>query len=342
MSCAYRYTTPTGAHSRMGDIGGEQGKASENMAYTNLLIPDDYGRAVLGRVGDDGRAWLARLPAIMDACARRWGLTLGPPITELSYNYVLTAHRGDGAAAILKIHAPPDEGGFAHERDALRAFAGEGCARLLASDAGDQALLLEMCAPGTPLSAVSGDDDARATSISCDVMRQLWRPPPSGHSLPAMGDWNNDLRRLRPHYGGGTGPFPVRLIEEMETLLAELTASAGAPVLLHGDLHHDNIVAAGSAPWLAIDPKGLIGEPAYEVGPLLFNPQPQLLRAPQPGRILARRVDQCAAELGLDRARVRGWGLVRAVLAAWWDAESSGHVWDAALTCAALIAAIKP
>lgn len=315
---------------------------SGRMSQAIPPIPAGYARAVIARAGDDGRGWLAHLPALLGACAQRWALTFSPPVAVLAHNYVLPARMSDGAAVVLKIHAPPDEGGFARERDALRAFAGNGCARLLASDAGDQALLLERCAPGTPLSAVSGDDDARATSIACDVMRQLWRPPPPGHRFPAMADWNADLRRLRPHYGGGTGPFPVRLIAEMETLLADLTASAGMPLLLHGDLHHDNIVAARRQPWLAIDPKGLTGDPAYEVGPLLFNPQPQVLRAPQPGRILARRVDQCAAALELDRARVRGWGLVRAVLAAWWHAESSGKVWDAALTCAGLLAAIKP
>jgi len=156
-----------------------------------------------------------------------------------------------------------------------------------------------------------------------------------------MADWNADLRQLRPYYGGGTGPFPVTVVEEMETLVIELTASAPAPTLLHGDLHHDNILAAQRQPWLAIDPKGLIGEPAYETGALLFNPQLQLLHAPDPGRILARRIDQLSEELGLDRARVRGWGLVRAVLAAWWHVESTGEVWDAALTCAGLLAAIK-
>ncbi len=304
------------------------------------LIPDAYARSVIARAGEDGRAWLARLPNIVETCARRWELTFGPPLTALAHNYVVSARCQDGAATILKVHAPPDEGGFAHERDALRAFDGRGAVRLLASDADDQALLLERCEPGTPLRGMTVADDARATSILCDVMRALWRPPPAGHALPTMADWNNDLRRLRPHYGGGTGPFPARIIEEMETLLADLTASADALVLLHGDLHHDNIVAAGRQPWLAIDPKGLVGEPAYEVGPLFFNPQPQLLAMAQPGRVLARRVDQVAAELGLDRARVRGWALVRSVLAAWWHAESHGHVWEPALASAMLLAEI--
>src|SRR5438128_12681264 len=97
----------------------------------------------------------------------------------------------------------------------------------------------------------------------------------------------------------------LALLEEAETLYAELSASMAEPVLLHGDLHHDNILSATRQPWLAIDPKGLIGEPAYEVGAWLRNPLPQLLHMPQPGRILARRVDQFAEELGLERTRVR-------------------------------------
>ena len=87
-------------------------------------------------------------------------------------------------------------------------------------------------------------------------------------------------------------------------------------------------------------PKGLIGEPAYEVGALLHNPLPDLLAAPQPERILARRVDQLAEELGFDRARVRGWGLAQAVLAPWWSIEDTGQPWDAALICAELLAEI--
>ncbi len=302
-------------------------------------IPADFARVTIARSGAAGRDWLERLPAILDGCAARWGLTIGPPMTPLSYNYVAAARRADGAAAILKVHVP--EGGFASEIAALRRFDGRGVARLLASDPHDTALLLERCDPGTSLARIAVADDERATSIAAAVMRRAWRPLAPDDAFPTMADWNGDLRSLRPHYGGGTGPFPVRIIEEVESLLPALAASATAPVLLHGDLHYDNILAAGRQPWLAIDPKGLAGEPAYETGALFYNPQPQLLDASNPGRILARRVDQLAEELGLDRARVRGWGIVRAVLAAWWHVESSGQVWPEALACAGLLAALE-
>ncbi len=302
-----------------------------------VIISDAFSRATAARSGAAGRDWLDRLPTILDDCAARWGLTLGAPAAPLSYNYVVNARRTDGTAAMLKIHLP--EGGFASEVAALRRFDGRGSARLLASDPRNAALLLERCEPGTPLTLTTVADDERATSIAASVMRQVWRPLLPGDSFQTMADWNADLRLLRPHYRGGTGPFPVALIEEVETLLPALTASTPAPILLHGDLHYDNILAAARQPWLAIDPKGLAGEPAYETGALLYNPQPHLLDAPHPGRILARRVDQLAEELTLDRARVRGWGIVRAVLSAWWHVQSSGHVWQEALTCAGLLAA---
>lgn len=302
------------------------------------VIPADFARATIARTGIAGRDWLDRLPAILDRCAERWGLTLGAPATPLSFNYVITARRADGMAVILKIHVPAD--GFASEVAALRRFDGRGIARLLASDPDSAALLLERCAPGTPLTRITVTDDEQATSIAASVMRQVWRPLPPDQRFQAMADWNGDLQLLRPHYSGGTGPFPVRIIEEVETLVAALSATAPAPILLHGDLHHDNILAAGRQPWLAIDPKGLAGEPAYETGVLLYNPYPHLLNAPHPGRILARRVDQLAEELGLDRARVRGWGIVRAVLSAWWHVQGSGQVRQEALTCAELLATL--
>jgi streptomycin 6-kinase len=303
-----------------------------------VIVPDDFSRATVARQETADGAWLDRLPAILDACVRRWGLTLGPPMIPLSYNYVVPARCADGAAAILKVCVPSGE--FALQAAALRLFDGEGAARLLASDPGDEALLVERCEPGTLLRQETVADDERATGIACDVMRQLWRPPPPDCSFPTMSDWNADLRSLRPYYGGGTGPFPLAIVEEVETLVADLTASAPVSILLHGDLHYDNILAARRQSWLAIDPKGLVGEPAYETGALLYNPQPHLLAAPAPGRLLARRVDQLADELSLDRARVRGWGLVRAVLSSWWHVESSGQTWDEALACAELLAAI--
>ena len=111
-------------------------------------------------------------------------------------------------------------------------------------------------------------------------------------------------------------------------------------MLLHGDLHHGNILSAERQPWLALDPKGVVGEAEYEVGALLRNPMPQILDEAQPRQLLSRRVDQLAEELGFDRARLIGWGLAQAVLSAWWTYEDHGHGWEPGIACANHLAAL--
>ena len=244
------------------------------------------------------------------------------------------ALRADGAAAVLKLSFPEDPE-FATEARALRLFDGRGIARLLELDAGRGAMLLERLEPGVPLDAV--EDDEEAMSVAADVLRRLWRPAPAGHAFPLVSDWARGLARLRRQFGGGTGPLPAALVEEAEALFAWLVPSQAEPVLLHGDLHHGNVLAARRRPWLAIDPKGVVGEPAFDAGALLYNPT-ELLDAPRPGKVLKRRIERLAGELGLDGARVRGWGLSRAVLAAYWGWEDGGEVWEEALAFAELLA----
>lgn len=287
--------------------------------------------------GEAGTAWLDRLPEILAECERRWSLRIEPAFGRLSYNYVAPAVRADGGRVVLKLGFPdaaanPEP---ALESAALRAFDGRGSVRLLEVDLDLGALLLERVEPGTPLAAVS--DDARATSAAAAVMRHLWRPAPPAHSFPSVSDWIGGMERLRKQFAGSTGPFPAALVEEAEGLFKELLASMAEPVLLHGDLHHENILAAGREPWLAIDPKGVVGEPAYETGAFLRN----RLDVPDPGRVTAGRVDQLSEELELDRARVRGWAVAQAVLSAWWGYEDHGRLEPVWIDPAWLLASLR-
>jgi len=301
-----------------------------------FVIPKGFTHRMIALGGEDGRAWIERLPTILASCEQRWGLIIGPPF-DLSYNYVVPAVRRNGTPVVVKACLPDGE---STQVEALRLFGGHGMVRLLEYDEGDEVMLLERLQPGTLLSTV--EDDEKATSIAASVMRQMWRPAPPEHPFPTVFDWGKGLVRLRQHYEGGYGPFPPALLEEAETLFAGLNASMADPVLLHGDLHHENILAAEREPWLAIDPKGLVGEPAYETGALLRNQMSVVFDDAHPGRVMTRRVEQLAGELGLDRARVRGWGLAQAVLSAWWNIEDFGHMENhATLACAELLAAIK-
>lgn len=299
-------------------------------------IPIDFARTIVELYGAAGLDWLRQLPATIADCEQRWSLTVMPPFAGLSYNYVAPAIRADGTAVVLKVGVPNPE--LTTEIEALRLYNGRGIVRLLDADPEEGMLLLERLRPGAPLSSLA--DDQAATSIAAGVMRQLWRPVPADHPFPTVAKWAAGLARLRDHFGGRTGPFPTRLVEAAETLFRELIDPMGESVLLHGDLHHDNVLAAQRQPWLALDPKGVVGEPAYEVGALLRNPLPQLLTGPQPARVLARRVDQLAEELGFDGDRIVGWGLAQAVLSAWWSVEDHRHGWEPAIACAELLATL--
>lgn len=147
------------------------------------------------------------------------------------------------------------------------------------------------------------------------LLARLWRAPAAGHGFASIAGYADDLAAARP-----AGPLSAALLARARSTFAELLASAPAPVLLHGDLHHHNVLAARRAPWLAIDPKGVVGDPGQDVGALLCNP----LSLADPGARAERRVRRLAAELGLDRDRLRAWGFVSAVLSEAWNSRRGG------------------
>jgi streptomycin 6-kinase len=303
---------------------------------TPVTIPDLFARTIADLHGDAGHDWVAQLPSIIREHARAWSLTVLPSFEPLSYNYVAPAIRADGTHVVLKAGFPTTE--FSTEIDALGIYDGRGAVRLLEVDREHSIMLLEMIRPGTSLAMER--DDRRRTSAAADLMCRLWRPVPDGYAFPSVAQWGMGLQRLRERFNGGTGPLPAPLVDTAERLFAELLASMAEPVLLHGDLHHGNILASESERWLAIDPKGVIGEPVYEIGALLRNPWPELLAEENPGRILARRVDQFAEELGFDRERIVGWGIAQGVLSAWWSIEDHEGGWEWSIACAKLLAGI--
>lgn len=281
------------------------------------MIDDVLARNVVGAWGDDGALWLADLPGVVGRIARDWGLTVGRPY-ELSYHYVTAVTCSDGTPAVLKLGVPSGTS-LAEEAPALAAFDGAGAVRLLRADLARGALLLEQITPGWRVRDLVPGRDAEATSAATSVMQRLHVPPPPGCPMPeALTQADAFDRYLTVH--GDAGPLPRDLVVRAGGLMRELCASAGERVVLHGDLHHDNILRATREPWLAIDPHGLLGDPAYEVGALLFNPDPED-RDERLTALVPARVEQLADELALPVERVVAWGFVKAVLSDVWSAE---------------------
>lgn len=297
-------------------------------------LPAELVRNVVGVHGEEGRDWLAGLSNLIDECARRWSLALGTPAGQLSFNYLVDARLPDGTPAVLKLGVPHRE--LSTEAAALRTFDGRGAVQLIDSDDTRGVLLLERVEPGEPLWDLP---DEVTAPIAASVMRKLWRPPPDRHPFPTLADWMRGFDRLRARFDGATGPLPARMVDRAGRLFSELGAT-DRPVLLHGDLHHGNILSARRSSWLAIDPKGVVGAPGFEVGAYMRNPIEAIMSDPDPVRRLARRVAMLSEHLGLPRSLIRDWAFIQAMLSAWWSVEDGGPDWETTVAYAKRIAVL--
>lgn len=277
-----------------------------------------FEEIILAQYGVDGKVWLDALPALLASFSERWDLSISSPFENLSCNYVASAQRADGTPVVLKLGIPNDE--LCAEIAALQHFAGQGMVRLLEADAEKGAMLLERALPGETLWDA---EEKFATERLLAVMPQLWRPYDGDYPFKTVEDWALAFSRLRERHNDRTGKLDYAHVEKAERIFSELIVSSAEPVLLHGDLHHDNLLSTGNG-YIATDPKGVLGEPCYEVGAFLRNPWHTLLARENPLKDTQRRVDRIVDYLGFDRQRVVGWAFYQAVLSAIWCDEVGG------------------
>jgi len=292
-----------------------------------------FTETTIALYGKAGQGWLDSLPDLLAKYAQLWDLEIGAPFKDLSYNFVAPAKRADGTRAVIKTGFPNSE--LDTEIAALRHFDGCSTVYLYEADREQSIFLLERTKPGKSLWKM---EDERTINILLDILPSLWRTYEGDFPFPTVKDWGRGFSRLRKRYKGGTGPFETTLIEKAEISFRELITSSDDPVLLHGDLHHGNILSSEREPWLAIDPKGVLGEPCYEVGAFIRNPMPGLLKKESPRGLLLQRVDQIVERLGFDRQRVIGWAFSQAILAAIWCEEDNMPCQEDFIFCAEILA----
>lgn len=282
-------------------------------------LPQSFHDRILQVFGDQGQEWLERLPSLRETFIKRWALQDCQPVKELSYNYLDYAWTAAGDPVVLKLGLPNPE--LETEIKTLRHYNGAGMVRLLEADPDLGALLLERVIPGTSLSAL--ESDPQATRIAGKVMEDLWKPAPPEQDFPTVADWCRGFERYRKTYPRQEGPLPGGLVSRAGDLVRELLKSSRDPYLLHGDLHHYNLLYRQDGSWIAIDPKGVIGEPAFEIGAYLSNPKPNLIQRSGLQKILDRRLAILEQVTGLDRHRMASWSFCRAVLSAIWSLEDN-------------------
>lgn len=287
----------------------------------------EWWRAVPG-----GSAWLDRLPGLVAGCAELWSLEVGRPYEPAHTSFVARVELPDGAKGVLKINFPESE--TEREADAFAHWDGDGAARLLAHDPSRRALVVERCEPGTQLWDTPEEE---AILVGAEVLRALWRPAPVEHDFILLADaaavWCEYVDERWRRLGG---PFERALLDAAVSFVAEAAPAQRDAVVLHQDFHGGNVLRAERRPWLAIDPKPLVGEREFDTASFVRDRREALMRDPNPVATIRRRIDVLADELALDRDRMRGWGIVHALA---WGVRPD-HVMQDMLACARWLAEI--
>ncbi|MEV6977872.1 aminoglycoside phosphotransferase family protein [Kitasatospora sp. NPDC093806] len=277
-----------------------------------FTVPDRLVRSVTAADPEEGPRWLDGLPALVRERLTRLDLTLERVLDPGgSLSLVAYVHRDDLSPAVLKVGLRTP--GTAREPDALAVWAGRGAVLLLDADPAAGVLLLERLHGEIPLRSLA---EPKAMLEATSLLHRLWTPLAPGHPFPALAERAEATAAALTRHRALPDPTAAEaadLIAEALESAGALTASAAEEFLLHGDFHHGNVLAADRAPWLAIDPRPLVGERAYDLARLALDRADTLVGSPGLPAAVRRRLHQLAEALEVDRERLRGWTLVRAV-----------------------------
>ena len=232
------------------------------MSGTEPLVPERVGR--LAARDAAGRAWLEALPELVAALVDGWGLDTGPAFAHDGYTaVVLPATTAAGDDAVLKLAFPHMEG--RDEAAGLRFWDGDPTVRLLAHDEASGAMLLERCRPGHDLNVLPEEE---RDVVLARLVPRLWRRPPEGHGFRHLSEM---IAHWTAETLAGEERWPdAALVREGLAAWAELSRPAAGDVLLGTDVHAGNVLAAEREPWLVIDPKPFVGDPAYDANGILI------------------------------------------------------------------------
>lgn len=277
-----------------------------------IAVPETFARSTIEREGDPGAGWIAELPAIVGGLLARWDCVPDGDVMHGGVGVIVPVRHEGHAAAVLKVSFPHP--GNVHEPDAFAVWGWRGAVLLHKRDDERFAMLLERAHTST-LAEIEDSDEVVA--VAGRLSHRLAIPaPPELHGLPRLreraGAWEEELLR---DAGELAHVLPGRVLDAAVATARELGRER-LETVIHGDLHARNILRGDREPWLAVDPKGLVGDPAYDGGTLLKSRAPALLQADDLEKAVHRVLDVFAEFAVLDRERVRRWAQFHAVQAA--------------------------
>ncbi|MFJ6949130.1 aminoglycoside phosphotransferase family protein [Streptomyces wuyuanensis] len=259
-------------------------------------------RRLVRALGDD--AWIGQLPELVEETAARGGLEIERVLAPGGRSsLIVLVRQQDGTAAALKL--VPPSAAPEPERAALAHWNGFGAVRLLGGSGG--ALLLERLHPELSVRSLP---EAKALLEAAGTARRLWVEPPSGHGFETVAE---RTARQVSALSDRAGTAPQALVDDALAAREELLAHSPESLLLHGNFRQSKVLAGDRTPWLAVGPEPLVGERAYDLARLARDRVEDLIAATSGASAARRRVNRLADSLDVDRERLRGWTLFRAV-----------------------------
>jgi len=280
---------------------------------------DKFKQNIINIYGQPGEQWLNKIPTLIASIKKHYHLSHIQVLSNLSYHYVLSAFQNQ-QAVILKLGL--DITDLQREAAALKAFPSTITAKLLLED--DGVLLQSRALPGTSLHSFFPEKEEEAIQITAQIIKTLQDNPLDHRSsypyvFGHIKDWLSILNQ--------DWAIPVSYLQKARQLRDQLLNTSTEAILLHGDLHHDNILKNGDD-WIIIDPKGVMGDPVYEVAAFIRNPLPALFCKGLVDKtlldIIDYRIIRFADILGYSPRRILDWCFVQAVLAWVWTLEDGG------------------
>lgn len=276
-----------------------------------VLPPIVYQRFVNSLGRDAAEQWLAALPAHLNAWCQWWRIDLEAVDLPDTWNIVLFGNSPEVGEVVVKLGPPSIEAKA--EFAALRLAAGSGFVRLIDADPGISLIMLERIRPGSTLLDASLSDD-EMTHVGARKMLEFWKDPEPGGDLITLERW---ARELLDHDPDRHPQAPADLIGIARDIARDLLASPTSRVLLHGDLHHENILRGDGDGWVTIDPKGLVGERGYDIATWMLNPW-GIPHREDYVEIASRRLDIFAEMLSEPRLRLAQWAVVHTAMSLCW------------------------
>ncbi|MCY7374933.1 MAG: aminoglycoside phosphotransferase family protein [Pyrinomonadaceae bacterium] len=294
-------------------------------------LPEKFARNALGLCGAAGERWLNDLPHIIEEISENWQIEAAKPFANLSYNFVVPCVCSNGGKAVLKIALPLNNPEIFNEAKLLQTADGNGAVKLLKFDESRRAILLERLTPGANLKENFRGDESKAVEAAIKVLHGLPKNPPQHLEFRRLEEWFDNFFVK----ANGT-KFPCEFQNKAHGYYEELSSATNQKILLHGDLHHENILLATREEFLALDPKGIIGEIGYEIAVFLNNHLWWLASELNLQKKSDDAVRQFSEAFAVEPPDLNKWAFAQMVLSAWWTFEENGENWQTDLALATI------